>query len=228
MRRYVFAALLLFGFVLYFIPLQSKTFYYDDLASVEYNDAIKTIDIPRIFDAFNTRSLVGLSFALNYKVSALNPVGYRTVNLLIHCFNAFLVYLLIITTLFLYSTKKQQFYGNPQWPAFFASMLFLCYPIQTEPVNFITQRFVLMAAFFYLLTLYLYIQYRCRGQIKYLIAGMTSAIAAMFCKEFVVTLPLMLVLYEFYFLNELAGPWWKRFSHILPFFLIVLIVPMLL
>ena len=57
---------------------------------------------------------------------------------------------------------------------------------------------------------------------------MGSAIAAMFCKEFVVTLPLMLVLYDFYFLDALMKPWWKRCRRLLPFFVIVLIVPILL
>jgi tetratricopeptide (TPR) repeat protein len=50
----------------------------------------------------------------------------------------------------------------------------------------------------------------------------------MFCKEFVVTLPLILTLYDFYFLDALAEPWWKRCSRIVPFFAIALIVPLLL
>src|ERR1039457_2566896 len=96
---WVFIAILLCGFTLYFIPLQGKTFYFDDYFSVGHNEVIKTIDIPRIFNAFNTRFLVGLSFALNYKWCGLHPAGYRFINLLIHCFNAFLVYLLIRSTL---------------------------------------------------------------------------------------------------------------------------------
>jgi Tfp pilus assembly protein PilF len=219
-------AIILCGLVLYIPPLQSTSFYDDDKASVEQNQVIKKIDIPEIFNAFNTRFLVGLSFALNYKWRALHPSGYRFINLFIHCFNAFLVYLLIRSTLYLYQARKPMFFCPLEWPAFFGAMLFLCHPIQTEPVNFITQRFVLMATFFYLLTLYLYIQYRCRKQKRYLIAAMSSAIAAMFCKEFVVTLPLMLVLYDFYFLPEETIR--KRCQSLLPFFVIVLIVPLLL
>jgi tetratricopeptide (TPR) repeat protein len=225
---WVLIAIILCGFALYFVPIQSTSFCDDDHASIEKNAAIKTIDIPKIFTAFNTRSLVGLSFALNYKCCALHPFGYRLINLLIHCLNAFLVYLLVKTTLYLYSAHKPVLFCRLGWPAFLASMLFLCHPIQTEPVNFITQRFVLMGTFFYLLTLFLYIQYRCQFKKGYLIAGMASAIAAMFCKEFVVTLPLMLVLYDFYFLDALVEPWWKRCSRVLPFFVIILIVPILL
>jgi len=222
----VFFVLILWGLALYFVPLHSNSFYFDDVSSIESNEAIRTIDLPKIFNAFNTRSLVGLSFAINYKWGGLHPFGYRLINLLFHCLNAFLVFLLIKLTL------------QSKWPAFFASILFLCHPIQTEPVNYITQRFVLMGAFFYLLTLVLYIQYRCWSQKNYLIAAFGSAVAAMFCKEFTVTLPLMLTLYELYFLNchskaqgRRISIWMRSFASLrmtIPFFVIALIVPILL
>ena len=145
---WIFIAIILYGFALYFLSLHSPSFYYDDQFSIENNEAIRTINIPKIFNAFNTRSLVGLSFALNYRLCALNPAGYRLINLFIHCLNAFLVYLLIKSTLYLYSARKSIFFCRLEWPAFFASMLFLCHPIQTEAVHFITQRFVLMGTFF--------------------------------------------------------------------------------
>ena len=148
----ILAVLTVCGLALYFIPLQSKAYYFDDHYSIESNEVIRTVDIPRIFNAFNTRFLVGLSFALNYKWCGLEPAGYRLVNILIHCLNAFLVYLLVKSTLYLCQDSRQKFFCRLEWPAFFASMLFLCHPIQTEPVNFITQRFVLMGTFFYLLT----------------------------------------------------------------------------
>jgi len=209
-------AIILCGFTLYFIPLHSAFFYFDDISSIVNNEAIRKIDIPTIFNAFNTRFLVGLSFAFNYQWGGLHPFGYRFINLIIHCLNAFLVYVL-----------AKELKGAPI-PAFFASMLFLCHPLQTEPVNSITQRFVLMGTFFYLLTLFLYIQYRCRSQKRYMIAALGSAMAAMFCKEFTVTLPFMLALYDFYFLRGVAETWWKRCNRILPFFVIILIVPILL
>ena len=90
----VFITILLCGFTLYYSSLQGASFYLDDHFSIETNQAIKHIDITKIFNAFNTRSLVGLSFALNYQWCSLHAVGYRAVNLLIHCLNAFLVYLL--------------------------------------------------------------------------------------------------------------------------------------
>lgn len=224
----VLTTLILCGAALYFSPLHSASFNFDDHASIGRDKIIRDLDIPGIFNAFNTRFLVGLSFALNYRWCALDAAGYRLINLLIHCLNAFLVYLLIRSTLYLCQARKPIFFCPLEWPAFFASLLFLCHPIQTEPVNFITQRFVLMGTFFYLLTLVFYIRYRCEFKKRYMIASWGAAIAAMFCKEFVVTLPLMIALYDLYFLepfNETAG---KRGVRLVPFFIIVLIVPLLL
>lgn len=229
----VLIALILYGFALYFIPLQGASFHLDDAISIEENDAIKKIDISKIFGAFNTRFLVGLSFALNYRWSGVDPVGYRLINLLIHCLNAFLVYLLTKSTLYLYSTRKSMFFCRLEWPALFGAMLFLCHPIQTEPVNYITQRFVLMGSFFYLAALVFYIKSRTVGAgfkpaPTYYIFSLMAAVAAMFCKEFVVTLPLMLVLYEFYFFNSFKETIGKKFRRLIPFFVIALIVPVLL
>lgn len=220
--------IILLGYVLYAPSLHSKSFIFDDEYSVQNDQAIRTLDVPKIFEAFNTRFLVGLSFALNYKYCGLDPSGFRVVNFLIHCLNAFLVFLLVRSTLNLCPAYKRSSSGSLEWPAFFSSILFLCHPLQTEPVNYITQRFVLMGAFFYLLTLYLYVRYRARLQIKYLIASQAAAIAAMFCKEFTVTLPLMLVMYEFYFLDPAQKITQGPIKRLIPFFIIALIVPIML
>ncbi len=219
---------MLCGLALYWVVLHNASFYFDDRTAIVNNEVVKKIDIPRIFNSFNTRFLVGLSFAANYHWCGLNPFGYRIINLLIHCLNAFLVYLLVKTTLYLYSERRRILNSRLEWASFFASLLFLCHPIQTEPVNSITQRFVLMGTFFYLLTLLFYIQYRSLSQKRYLMAGLGTALAAMFCKEFVITLPLMLALYDFYFLGPLKGTIARRCRHLVPFFIITLIVPLLL
>jgi len=224
----ILIVLIFIGILLYSIPLHSKEFYFDDHFSVENNQAIRTFDIPQIFNTFNTRTLVGLSFALNYKYCALDPSGYRLINILIHSLNALLIFLLIKNIFQLYALRKNIFYCPVEYPAFFGAMLFLCHPIQTEPVNFITQRFVLMGTFFYLLTLYLYTQYRSFSKKRYLHSSLASALAAMFCKEFVVTLPFIIALYEFYFLETRFESIGKILKNLIPYFIIVLIVPFLL
>ncbi len=224
----IFLVFVVLGCGLYYVPLHSSAFYFDDHITIENNEAIRRSDLPTLFKAFNTRFLVGVSFALNYKWCYLNAAGYRLINLLIHCLNAFLVYVLVKSILASSLWRKPKFSYPLEWPALFASLLFLCHPIHTETVNFVTQRFVLMGTFFYMLTLVLYIQYRSQAKKRYLIASVGSALAAMLCKEFVVTLPLMLAVYDFYFPHSTNESLWMRCRPLLPFFVIVLIVPILL
>jgi tetratricopeptide (TPR) repeat protein len=230
---YILAALIGVGLGLYFTPLHHASFYFDDRTAILQNEAIKTLDIPKIFNAFNTRFLVGLSFALNYKWCGLNPFGFRLVNLLIHCLNAFLVYLLVKN---LDPRPPREASGGRQkhsgmtWMAFFASLLFLCHPIQTEAVNSMTQRFVLMGSFFYLLAFYLYSVFVNEAKRSFYISSLIAAIAAMFCKEFTITLPLMLTIYQFWYSEQKEGSSKKSSDCpcLLPFFAAALIVPTLL
>ncbi len=221
----VLASLMLLGVLLYQTPLHNPYFCFDDRSAIVYNQAVRSVDLQNIFNAFNTRFLPGLSFAVNYQWCGLDPRGFRLVNVLIHGANAFLVFLLLRSTLSLRKAKKE---AAAVWIAVSAALLFLVHPLQTEAVNSITQRFVLMAGFFYLLTLCLFIHYRRSSQKKFLLAGLFSGLAAMLCKEFSVTLGLMLLLYEFYFLEECGGTRAARLRRILPFLALSLIVPLLL
>lgn len=211
----VLAGLILGALALYLVPLRAAAFYFDDRSAILNNEVIRTLDIPVLFRAFNTRFLAGLSFAVNYQWCGLHPFGWHLVNTLIHGLNAFLVYLLALAVLTLPVRR---------WPAILASVIFLCHPIQTEAVNSITQRFVLLGGMFYLLAVNLYIRWRLKPRAAYLALALISAVAAFLCKEFTVTLPLMLVLYELCLGPDGKKPW----KALLPFFITALIVPFLL
>ena len=62
-----------------------------------------------------------------------------------------------------------------------------------------------MGSFFYLASLIFYVKSRLlpfdTRRKFYYTCSLMAALAAMFCKEFTVTLPFMLVMYEFYFLK---------------------------
>ncbi len=221
-NAFVLAGLVVWCIVLYSLPLGSPYFHFDDKISIETNDVIKQLDVDQLFEVFNTRFLVGLSFAVNYALGGMYPFSHRLINILIHVFNAFLVYLLVRTILGLPVVKAK---SGAQYAPIFASLLFLSHPIQTETVNFITQRFVLLGSFFYLLTVLLFMQFRLHSQIKYLVGALGSALSAMFCKEFTVTLPLMLALCDIYFLSDLRESRGKRFKFLIPFLLMICVIP---
>src|SRR3989344_2499836 len=100
-RSFVFISgflLLIIGSIIYSNALQGA-FQFDDSITIVRNSSIRNFrNIPALFESFNTRFLVGLSFALNYAIGKLEPLGYHLFNLLIHLLNAANVFCLVLLT----------------------------------------------------------------------------------------------------------------------------------
>jgi tetratricopeptide (TPR) repeat protein len=111
--------------------------------------------------------------------------------------------------------------------SFFAGLVFITHPVQTEAVTYIIQRAASLAACFTLASLALYAASRLsagprRGMIYY-IGSLISAVMAMFTKEVAIVLPLLICLYEFSFFKTK-----ERFGgrRALPFLLLLSIIPL--
>ncbi len=181
--------------------------------------------------AFLTRFLGYFSLAMNYHLHGLDVAGYHIVNLLLHIINGFLVYLILINTFrtALFSNRAAESGSNShEVIALLSSLLFVCHPIQTHAVTYITSRFVLLATFFFLLSLFLYISSKMsttdgKRHVLYA-AALVSASAAMVTKEFTFTLPLIIMLYDLVFLSR-STP--ERIKTLAPFSLTLFIIPTL-
>ena len=180
---------------------------------------------------FITRVVGFASFAVNYRLHGLDVVGYHVFNLLIHILNGMLVFLIIKATL--ETDRFASLAGeDPDWPRVMipvaSALLFVCHPIQTQAVTYISQRFVSLASFFYLLSILLYVQARLdspgwRRHVKHAVA-VVSAVAAMLTKEFAFTLPFVIALYEMSFCE---GAVRDRIRLLLPFAATLMILPAL-
>jgi tetratricopeptide (TPR) repeat protein len=179
--------------------------------------------------AFITRILGYLSLAVNYRLHGLDVAGYHVVNLLFHILNALLVYWVLIHTFrtvsSLHSEKQEK---TPEIFAFIASLIFLCHPIQTHAVTYITSRFVLLASFFSLLSLAAYIRFRLSAagprRLVILAISVTSLAAAMLTKEISFTAPFLIALYEVSFFT---GSLRERVRALAPLALTLPIIPLL-
>ena len=81
--------------------------------------------------------------------------------------------------------------------AFAVALLWTLHPLNTEAVNYVTQRIELMMALFYLLTLYASSRaWQAARAGGWQPIAVVSCMAGMACKESMVTAPLMVVLYE--------------------------------
>ncbi|HWR57705.1 MAG TPA: hypothetical protein VN328_02350, partial [Thermodesulfovibrionales bacterium] len=127
---------------------------------------------------FVMRTVGFFTLAVNYRIHGEAVAGYHIVNILIHVFNGFLVYFLVLLTLRtpclgseksdVGSERSEQTSKNPSLFTFHLShlfplavaLLFVCHPVQTQAVTYIVQRFSSLATLLYLLSLVLYIKWR--------------------------------------------------------------------
>jgi tetratricopeptide (TPR) repeat protein len=237
--------IIILGFLIYSNTFHAQ-FVFDDLAYIVENPAIKdfyyfsepsrVLDLPTVHLTFRygfmTRIAGYFTFALNYHIHGLDVTGYHVFNLLVHIINALLIYFLvrlIFKTPF-FSNQKSD-YKPTTWLsndlfAFFSALIFICHPIQTEAVTYITQRFACLATLFFLLSLLTYIQSRLSntktGRYALYSTSLITAIIAMKTKEISFTLPVIITLFEFLFFN---GKYRKRIFLLIPFALTLLIIP---
>lgn len=174
--------------------------------------------------AFMTRMLGYLTFAFNYHLHGLDVAGYHIVNLTIHILNGIFVFLILQATLRTSRLAGKVFVGD-----FFAgaiALLFVSHPIQTQAVTYISQRFASLAAFFYLLSFLLYIRFSLSGRSRKVVyaGSLVCAVAAMLTKEFTITLPIILALYDITFLPGSAR---DRIRRLAPFAATLSIIPVL-
>lgn len=116
-------------------------------------------------------------------------------------------------------TAAAGFYLHPARISFFTALIWLVHPIQTQSVTYIVQRMNGMATLFYVLALLLYVRARVaqnsRCRIILYSCCVLSGFLALGSKEISVTLPLFIILYEWYFFQDLSLSWLKR--SLLPF-----------
>ena len=179
-----------------------------------------------LYYPLRSRYIGYLTFALNYKMNEFHVLGYHIVNITIHLFNALLVYFLVILTFKTPILRGSDFSKNSKYLALFASLLFVSHPLQTEAVTYIFQRLTSLVSLFFLASVVSYLKSRLSEKKKteyfFYIVSLASAILAMKTKENAFTLPIAIILYEFLFFK---GTIKERLSYLIPFCLILFVIP---
>jgi len=122
-------------------------FIYDDSIAIVGNANIRTLRLPdALFSARENptagRPLVNFSFALNYAVGGLNPFGYHLVNIGIH----------ILCGLMLFAIARRVLASDNV--ALAVALLWTVHPLNSEAVDYVTERSESLMALFFLSTLY--------------------------------------------------------------------------
>lgn len=195
-------------------------FAFDDIATI-FQEQIRwnSLELGNLVDVWQnsfltTRPVANLSFALNYFFHQYNVAGYHLVNIAIHISTGVFLFFLIKTTLGLPALRLHRYSLN--WLPFLSTLLWLVHPLQTQSVTYIVQRMNSMAAMFYVMALFVYVKGRLarNRQLKIVFFGVAgvAGLLAVGSKEIALTLPFFVVLYEWYFLQDLELGQFKKYG----------------
>jgi tetratricopeptide (TPR) repeat protein len=215
--------LLVFGTLVFLIYASTLTgpFIFDDKHNIQQNRYIRmdrlrpgSIAKAALQSPSRHRPVANVSFALNYYFHRYNPVGYHFVNILIHIINGTLLYLLAKITLLTPALKGDYDPFKAGWIPLLTALIWTLHPLQTQSVSYIVQRMNSLATLFYLLCLWFYVKYRLAERTKqssWLLVGCAaSGVLAVGSKEIAATLPLFIILYEWFFFQGVRRAWLKK------------------
>jgi tetratricopeptide (TPR) repeat protein len=200
--------LMLVSFSVYFNALFGH-FVYDDILQIVKNPWITDVRyVPTMFSkgvwGFKQgtvsnyyRPLMHVAFTLSYHLFGLKSWGFHLVNILFHCGVSVLVFLSMRALL----TEQASLSSALLSPPFMAAMLFASHPIHTEAVAWISGLPDVAFTFFYLLSFYLYVRSKAVLSLSYVFSVLCFAVAAFF-KEPALTLPAVLLAYDYLFRKE--------------------------
>ena len=167
------------------------------------NPAIRSLSIDNLVDIFTPKAgktyqpVRVLSYAIDYYFWRLNPVGYHLGNITLHGLSAVVLYLLLVSILG--QIRETTFMGSNRVIALFATLLFVVHPVNVEAVTWIASRKYGLLALFYFSSFYFYVKSSERGRyykIHYA-ASINSYVLAILSSPFSVTLPAILLMYDF-------------------------------
>ena len=134
--------------------------------------------------------LTMLSYIFDYSLWGLNSFGFHLQNIFWH----------IVATIAIYSCFR--LFKIKSWIAFFLCLIFAVHPQRVESVVWISERKDVLCAAFYFLSIFFYIK---NNNKKFNITAFILFILAILSKPMAISLPVVLVLYEFYIYGKSRG-----------------------
>lgn len=192
-------ALAILGSIIYSNSLSGE-FVCDDFGSILAHKAVLAqFNWHRLWQAYDTRIMGGLTFALNYWFTQEKVVSYHVLNIVIHIVNSFLVYLLALQIFRTPRRRDVPLQKNRSEVAFFTALLFLVHPMQTQAVAYIVQRYTSLATLFYLSAVVAYGKARLENKNIFYVIAFCCGVLSFMTKEMTCTLFVMIIIYDAFF-----------------------------
>lgn len=176
---------------------------FDDPRYVTQNPHIRDgITIESVMWAFGTsyannwHPITWLSHMLDYQLFCLTPLWHHMMSLLFH----------IVNTLLLFWVLKRM--TGAVWRSWLVAAFFALHPLHTESVAWVAERKDVLSAFFWLLTMWVYIRYtECPNFTRY-VPIVVFLVFGLMSKPMLVTLPFVLLLLDYWPLGRFQ--WWYK------------------
>ncbi|MBS1492773.1 MAG: tetratricopeptide repeat protein [Bacteroidetes bacterium] len=181
-------------------------FVFDDESVVQNNQSITSLSsIPKYLtgeDGFAKvigkyyRPIVSATYAIDYALYGLSPKGFHITNVIIHLIACLLLFK-IFTILFAKSK-----YGN--FIALVITLIFAVHPIHTEAVSWVSGRTDSIVTLFFFASFLYYIKFSNSENktSKFLILSVVFYFLGLLSKEMIVTMPVIILLYDFVYLKK--------------------------
>jgi hypothetical protein len=173
----------------------------DDDRYVTKNDYVQSGITPEgVRWAFSTtfaqywHPVTWLSLMLDFHLYGLNAGGYHVTNLILH----------ILSTLLLFWLFNRM--TGEIWKSAFVAAIFALHPLRVESVAWIAKRRDVLCILFSILTLCFYVYYTEKPVIKRCLFVFFSFALALMSKPMAVTLPLMMILLDYWPLRRFETP----------------------
>ena len=219
--------LVVIGCLVYAFNLHN-TLFWDDTDWIVNNPFVHSFSLENIKNWFTKNTLAGIglksnyyrpflffTFTLNYIISGVAPLGYHLVSNGLHILNATLIFYLLM------GAFKNRFV------AFWASLLWLVHPLQTEAVTYISGRGDPLNVFFMLSALSLLV-YKEKNNLKafgYKVLPAVFLTFALLSRETAIVFPFLFMLFYVAFISRerFIRSFKTAFIKTLPYFSIVFV-----
>ena len=214
-KKYAIVLVAVIG-ILAYINSFNNAFQFDDGYHIVEGNKIKNLDnflTASYWKNIGSRPLAIFTLAINYKLNKLDVTGYHIVNLLFHILAGFIAFLLTLEILSLAAFQKNKTVKEYKvLIALFTAFIFVAHPIQTQAVTYIIQRMAVMAGFFYMWAVLLYIRGRKVHLDKklnnnwkpyaYYAGAFFAGFLAVISKQNAASFPLAFILAEVFFIRD--------------------------
>jgi len=192
-------------------------FFLDDTKVIVENARLRHVLPQSAAEWLGPRATVDFTLAMNYATGKLNPADYHAGNLLMHLVAGLVLFGLVRRTMALPGTPSGV-RESALLIAWVTALTWIVHPLAGAAVQYVCQRYELMAGLCTLLTLYAVLRGATGGfrSPTWYAAAVAACLVGMSCKETMVVTPLLVLAFDRIFLSASWREVWarRRFLHV--------------